>query len=298
MEAKDTEIVALNTNTALVARAEIDTLVATSKQYPRDVAKVRKDAMDLALADDETAEAMFYTLPPRKTKDGSKPEPMRGPSVRLAEVLAYSWGNLRVESDIESIEEKYITAVASVYDAERNAGFRMRIKKSIWGKYGRYSEDMITQTCRGAMSLAFREAVFKAIPRAYVNQIYEAAMKMALGDEKGLATKRAAAIVWFKKAGIDEAKLLQHLDLATIEDIKMPHLVQLRGYINAVKEGEKTLDAIFMPESQTPSSEELTSKILEKPETKEKDLSKGGTWPVVREPGDDTEELQADLING
>jgi hypothetical protein len=292
-EARDTELMPLNTNAALVARAESDTIVATAKQYPRDVEKVRKEVMHLALSDDETASSMFYTLPGKQTKEqkakGEKAAPIQGATVRLAELYAYSWGNLRVETDIESIDDKYVTAVASVYDAERNAGYRVRIKKSIVGKWGRYSEDMITQTCRGAMSLAFREAVFKAIPRAYINQTFEACMKQTIGDEKGLVSKRAAAVAWFKKAGIDEAKLFEHLQVEKLEDIKMEHLVTLRGYINAIKDGDKTLDAIFMPESQTQHSEELTSKVLDK----------GKPAPAEREPGDDTEEeaIQSSLIN-
>src|SRR6185503_20995123 len=76
-----------------VDKASIDMQIATAKQYPRVVSDCIKEALTLATMDEDTAGSMFYALP----RGGKKIE---GPSARLAEIMAYSWGNLRVDADI------------------------------------------------------------------------------------------------------------------------------------------------------------------------------------------------------
>jgi hypothetical protein len=62
---------------------------------------------------------MFYKLP----RGGKKIE---GPSVRMAEVVAYSWGNLRVDARIATGGAKTVTAVGTAFDLERNVAVRRR----------------------------------------------------------------------------------------------------------------------------------------------------------------------------
>src|SRR5690348_6841125 len=66
-----------------VDRASIDMQIATAKQYPRSITAALREATELATLDEETAKTMLYAL-----KRGGKVIP--GPSVRLAEILAYS----------------------------------------------------------------------------------------------------------------------------------------------------------------------------------------------------------------
>src|SRR5690625_5388697 len=98
---------------AHVAPSDIDVQIATAHRYPRSITDFQRDALTLATLDEDVASSMFYALP-RADKT------IEGPSARLAEVVASTWGNLRVESDIEAIDEKMITAVATCIDLQKN----------------------------------------------------------------------------------------------------------------------------------------------------------------------------------
>src|SRR5499427_10737281 len=73
---------------ATLQKSEIDQQIATAKRYPRSMTKLMSTAGQLVTTDVETADEMIYALP-----RGGKV--IEGPSVRFAEVLAYSWGNSR-----------------------------------------------------------------------------------------------------------------------------------------------------------------------------------------------------------
>jgi predicted phage-related endonuclease len=83
--------------TGIAARAEIDVQIATAKPVPAQRQGVARLRAQLATLDVETAEQCFYVLPRGKT--------VEGPSVRLAEILASAWGNLRYGAEILGADE-------------------------------------------------------------------------------------------------------------------------------------------------------------------------------------------------
>jgi hypothetical protein len=142
--------------------------IATAKQYPRSITSSLKEAMTLATLDEETAASMFYALPREAAKRS------RVPSARLAEIMAYSWGNLRVDADIVAEDKTTVTAMGTCFDLEKNVAVRVRVKRRITDKQRgkRYNEDMIGVTSNAAISIALRNCVFKVVPRAFVDRIY------------------------------------------------------------------------------------------------------------------------------
>src|SRR5262245_56131534 len=78
------------------ADSSINVQVATAKKYPRDVQRSLEKARQLATLNDEVAEECHYSIP----RGGKQIE---GPSVRLAEVVASCWGNLRIGARIVDI---------------------------------------------------------------------------------------------------------------------------------------------------------------------------------------------------
>ena len=102
------EIQTTNTSASveLSARAEIDIQIATAKQYPRDVMRCLSNVEAMVKMDDELALSCTYKLP-----RGGKS--ITGPSVRLAEILASNWGNLRCKTEIVGTDDKTVTARAS-----------------------------------------------------------------------------------------------------------------------------------------------------------------------------------------
>jgi len=195
--------------------------------------------MALATMDEDTAASMFYVLP----RSGKKIE---GPSARLAEVMTYSWQNLRAEADVIDTDGKYVTAMGTCFDMERNVAVRVRVKRRITDKNGvRYNDDMIAVTSNAATSIALRNAVFKVIPQALTKRIYEAARKASIGQGGTMTQKRQNALAMFVKMGFKEAQVFELLGVRGIDDIGEDELISLRGTMTALKDGETTVEQLL-----------------------------------------------------
>lgn len=255
----------LSGNEALSAvdRAAIDIQVATAKQYPRSIDRSLKEALTLATLDEETAASMIYALP-----RGGKT--IEGPSARLAEVMAYSWGNLRADADIVAEDKTHVTAMGTCFDLEKNVAIRVRVKRRITDSKGkRYNEDMIGVTSNAAISIALRNAVFKVIPRAFADRIYVEARRASLGKGGTMANKRAAALDWFGKVGVRPEEVYALLEVKGLDDIGEDQLITLRGLKNAIKDGETSVEAVFRPLKGSEGSSELNEATDKKPAKKE-----------------------------
>lgn len=256
METEEVKEEHIDGNLALMAvsRAEIDVQIATAKQYPRSIKKFKTDALDLATLDRETAEACTYALP-----RGGKP--ITGPSVRMAEIIQHCWGNIRAESDTVAIDDKYVTAMGSCIDLEKNTASRIRVKRRITGKSGqRFSDDMIAVTANAACSIALREAIFRVVPRALWKDVWDAARRTARGDEKSLKDRRDNAVKYLhEKHGIPKEKVLARLGKKGIEDIGLDDLELLLGILTSIKDGEITAKEAFDVEAKQSQSAEATS---------------------------------------
>lgn len=222
-----------------IDRAALDVQIMTAKRFPRDITKCKRDALTLATLDEETAGSMFYAL-----KRGNKT--IDGPSARLAEVVAYSWQNLRAESDIIAIDEQHVTAMGMCFDLERNVAVRVRVKRRITGSDGRrYNEDMIVVTGNAAAAIALRNAVFKIVPFALIKPIYQAARKTAIGEAASHAQLVQNWIEYFGKMSVKEEQICAFLGVHGIEAITQDHLYTLAGLKTALKDGETTIEEAF-----------------------------------------------------
>lgn len=263
MEIEKVEV--LSSETALLAqtKGEIDIQIATAKAYPRKIGEFLQEAEQLVTVDEDTAAGMFYSLPARRGSDKA----IEGPSVRLAEVVAYAWKNLRAETNIESIDEHFVTAVGTVIDIERNVAVRQRVKKRITTKDGRrYSDDMIVNTCNSASSIAFREAVFKAVPRVFVKKLYEQSKQVAIGNASTLEARRVKALQWFKDQGVDVKTVVAKLNRKVPDEITLDDLGILTGWRTAIREGDLTAAELFAVEDNQAKAEALTNLLSKKAE--------------------------------
>lgn len=243
------------------ARSEVDIQISTAKAYPRSISAFKKLAMDMATLDDETAAGCFYSLP----RDG---KPIEGPSVRLAEIVVSSWGNIRADARIVDVGAKEITAEGMCWDLERNVAIRVQVKRRITNKHGqRYSDDMVVVTGNSACSIALRNAVFKVVPMAYTKAVYEAARTVAIGDAQTLAAKRAEMVAYFGKMGVPQDRVLAVVKRASVEDVGLDDLAMLKGLATAIREGDTTVDEVFPVAAQAAQAtvgsavEQLAKKI-------------------------------------
>lgn len=241
-----------------VERATIDVQIATAKQYPRSVDKALKEALTLATLDEETAGSMFYALP----RSGKTIE---GPSARLAEVMAYSWGNLRADADIVDEDRTHVTAMGTCFDLEKNVAVRVRVKRRITDKHGKkYNEDMIGVTSNAAISIALRNAVFKVIPQAFTRRIYQDARLASIGQGGTIKQKRQKALAWFEKVGVKDEDVFKLLGVRGLDDMTEDHLITLRGLVTAIKDGDTTVEQTFHPaKEKSPGAENLNEALTD-----------------------------------
>lgn len=224
---------------AAQTKAEIDSQVATAKQYPRVMRQVLSEAMTMATYSEEVAQSCWYSVP----RAGKRIE---GPSVRLAEIMVAAYGNMRAQTRVVSEDERFIVAQAAVHDLEKNTAVMVETRRRITDKEGnRYNDDMIAVTANAARAIALRDAVFRVIPRTFVEQILGEARKTAVGDAKTFVSRRDAMLTHFNKLGVDADRVCASVDRASIDDLTADDLVKLRGTANAIKDGEITIEEAF-----------------------------------------------------
>lgn len=225
-------------------RASIDSQVATAKRYPRSYSKVKQNMLSLVTLDVETAESCFYKL----NRQGKNIE---GPSIRLAEIAASCFGNIRYASRVVDNDGKTVTAQGFCHDTENNVLFTSEVKRRITGKDGRtYSEDMQVVTGNAACAIAARNALFKIVPFALIKPIYEAAKQTAVGDLKTLPDRRARMLKAFGALGVNQTQILAKLAKPGVEDIGLGDIETLIGLHTAIKEGDTTVDEAFAAEQK------------------------------------------------
>ena len=235
-------------------KAEIDVSIATAKQYPRSLQAFKQMALDMATLDEDTAEECMYAL--RRKKKGGGVAVIEGPSVRLAEIIASAWGNLRSGARIIADDGHTVTAQGVCHDLERNVSATLEVKRRVVDRNGRrYSPDMVTVTMNAANAIAFRNAVFKVIPKAYTNQVYQAAKHVAIGDEQSLSQRKDRMLDKFSKLGISPEEVCESVDVKGLDDIGVDELSTLFGFFTAIKGGDATIDEIFRPEPEPKGSQ-------------------------------------------
>jgi hypothetical protein len=227
----------------LVTRAEIDVQIATAKRYPRSAERFVREACAMVSISPEIAEQCRYRLPARRGGDGKAIE---GPSVRLAEIVAACWGNLRVVGRVVGDDGRAITAQGVAHDLERNIAYSIEVQCSVTTKHGqRYGDDMVRMTCLAAVARATRNATFKVIPRAFVTMVEQHAARISRGDEKTIPERLDRALKWFATKGVKEAQIFKLLKVVGRKDITLDHLAELQEYRTAITDGDLTVKTLF-----------------------------------------------------
>ncbi len=241
-EAEETELVHVDTNAiAAITKTEVEAQLDSAHKYPRSINRFRQEALSMATVSEEVAQSCIYSLP-----RGGKP--ITGPSVRLAEICASAWGNIHVGARPVEVGETEVTSQGVAWDLQKNFRVTVESKRRITSKNGqRFNEDMIIMTQNAANSIALRNAIFRVIPRAYVDQIYARVREVAIGNASTLSGKRATVLEKLAKMGADQVRVLAALGKAGVDDIGLEELETLIGYGTAIKEGTRTVDEVFPP---------------------------------------------------
>ena len=245
---------------AAINRTEVDMQIATAKQYPRDLTQVLNKIATYAKMDKETAEDCFYILR-RKDKAGND-SIIEGLSVRMAEIIASAWGNLRIQTRIIGNDGRMITAQAMCHDLESNVAVCKEVSRSIVTKKGyTFSQDMQIVTGNAASSIAFRNAVLAVIPKAITKKIINDVKAVAMGQTIDLEQSRKNVIAYYNRAGVKTEQLLSYLGVKSIEGIDQQMIFELRALRNAIEEGTTTVKETFIdPEKEAQAAAEAVKK--------------------------------------
>jgi len=220
-------------------RAELENQITTAKAYPRSITHFLREAMGMVTLNEEVASSCIYALP-----RGGKP--IEGPSVRLAEIVASCWGNLTFGARTVDVDGSFVTAQGIARDLERNVTVTFEVKRRITDKKGfRYNDDMIAVTANAAGSIALRNCVFKVVPKAFWDSLYQAARQTAVGDVQTIESRRSNAVLALTRMGIAEDRIYAALGVAGIEDVGPDQLLTLKGLYTSLRDGEITPENAF-----------------------------------------------------
>lgn len=240
-------------------KAVIDSMIATARAYPRNIKKSVENAIATVTLDQETAQSCNYSLP-----RGGKT--ISGPSVHLAKTLAQTWGNMRFEAKVISVDKTTLTSQGVAFDLESNVAIKVEVKRSIVGKHGRYNDDLITVTGNAANAIALRNAILSVIPKMVVDKVYNAALETITGDVTGnkIDEARAKLVKYFNENhGVTEQEILDLLGKEKLSQITKENIVTLRGVAQAIKDGDTTVEYTFRPKSQKVEKDEESERISE-----------------------------------
>jgi hypothetical protein len=206
------------------AAQEVQAALVIAKKFPRDEMAAYKRIMS-ACKRTNLAEQAIYSLPIGGTVQ-------RGPSIRLAEVLAQAWGNLKFGfKEYERINGKS-NCVAFCHDLETNTNSEMTFEVEHWietGKKGQKVIKAITDPAeidrlvanRGSKKL--RNCILKVIPPDIIDDALKACRDtVAKGDNSPLTDRVRQALVKFEAFAITqkmiEERLGHSVDVTTPEE--------------------------------------------------------------------------------
>lgn len=219
--------------------------IEVARMYPRDEDIAIAKALKMATYSQEVALKMFYTV--KRKNDKGQIENITGPSVRLAEVIASCWNNLRVSTRITANDGKSVTAQGVCWDLETNIAVSAEVQRSILKSNGySYSNEMQVLVMMAAQSIAFRNAIFKVIPRSLVETLEKGIKSVAFGDKAGFDKKRDEIITYFEKEhGVKLLKILQSFDKTSIRELSSENVFELYCLKNAITEKTTTVQDYF-----------------------------------------------------
>ena len=227
-------------------RSEIDIQISTAKQYPRNVDESLRRIVALGTVNAATADECFYSL--RRGKSDGGDAAIEGPSVRLAEIVAASWGNLRVASQIVGNDGKFITARGVCHDLETNVAVACEVKRRITDRNGRtYNEDMQVVTGNAAGAIAFRNAVFKVVPKAVISEAIGAIKdSLTASVSSDFESAKQKMFNYFAKLGVTKDMIFWYFEIDGEEEVTPEIVAELRTTVTAIKEKQSTVEELFI----------------------------------------------------
>ena len=227
---------------------EIDRQIATAKHYPRDITKFLKSAESLATSDEDVAESCIYDRPVGKKLVNGRMVMMyaSGMSVRLAEIAAATYQNIRVAAVLIEKTPRFVRARGYAFDVENNlASSSEAIESTVTREGTPYSERMQVVAAKACLSKARRDAIFQVIPRSLLKPVEIKVREILAGDRKTLEERRKKALAWIDEMQIGRDRVFAALDIHGEKGLDVRKLEILTGLRTAIRDGDITIDEAF-----------------------------------------------------
>jgi hypothetical protein len=244
-----------------IQRAEVDMSISTAKKYKRDVASAIKTVRELALRNPRIAERCNYALP----RAGKK---IVGPSVHFARIVAHAWGNLRCGSRVIGCDRENAHMQGVCHDLETNVAITTEMDWPVQPPKTDTEErwkDQMNLAKRGGAAVAFRNAIFDALPMILFEDIAEEAKLIAVGSGKTFEERRNNCITEFLKLGVSQPQIYKLLERGGLESITTDDLIYLHGILTSIRDNTMTVAQVFPPEAQTVKAQVPKAKKEEPP---------------------------------
>lgn len=237
-----------------IERAAVDVQISTAHRFPRSLEQFKKRSLAMATFDIETAESCIYSRPVGKDPDTGKQKIAEGESIRMAEIVAATFGNLRVAARIVEQTPTFVRCEGVAHDLESNYAGKSEVMESTVNKRGQpYSERQRAVVAKVALSKAYRDAIFRVVPKSMCKFLKNAAQEVIKKERKTIGERRAVALKWIASLGIEPARVYDTLGIKGESDIGEEQLEILTGLRTAIKDNEITVDEAFpLPERETP----------------------------------------------
>lgn len=222
--------------------ATLDKDVLTAKAFPRDIRQCLKNIEAAINVAPEVAASCYYTVP-RAGKN------ITGASVRLAEIVSCFWGNIQAGTRVISNNGRSIVVEGWCLDLETNVKVSHEISKGIVTKDGKpYSNDMQNTTISATSSVAFRNVIFKIIPKVFIDQFLQMAMNISVSTEsqEAFERKRQNAFSGLERLGVSTEVVLNFFGKKSINDIDQEDLKVIIGTGTSIKDGMLRANEAFV----------------------------------------------------
>ena len=265
-----------------IERASIDIQIATAKKYPRSMDKFYKRAEAMVTVDKATASSCLYSRP--VGKEGGKMKYAEGESIRLAEIVASCFGNIRVAGRITEMEPRHVKAQGVAFDLETNTAYTAEVVESTVTRHGvPFSERMRVVVSKAAQSKAIRDAIFRIVPKSLCKPLAEKAKIVAMGDSKTFKDRRKNVVEWIKSLKIEPARVWAAIGIEGEEDIDKNILVLLAGIKTALEEGDCTINEAF-PKPEAEQKGSTAERIKDHYDDPDKKVDEPKTEPEKEKP--------------
>lgn len=226
---------------AVQIRTEIEAQIERARRYPRSLQRARDNITGMATLDPKAADECIYALP-----RGNKP--IRGPSIRLAEIIASQYGNCHYGGRVVSIDrfEKVVTAEGVFIDYETGLRVTRQVQRGISDRNGKlFSDDMIRVTGNAAISIAIRNAILAGIPKPIWRSAYDACESILAGNAKTLVERRDEVFKAFAAYGVTPEMIYEVLEIGGEADLDLDEIKTLRAMYGAIHREEHAVEDYF-----------------------------------------------------